>query len=103
VKECVWLRLLLKNICFEQVGATVIYEDNQGAIALARNVGYQSRTKHIDIQYHFIREKLLDGIIELKYIETTEQLADFMTKILSVKRLVYLLKKSGILCPEWEC
>eukprot|EP00644_Phytophthora_capsici_P019157 jgi/Phyca11/133879/e_gw1.926.2.1 len=61
IKEVVWMRLLLKDIGAEQVGATVIYEDNQGAMALAKNVGYQARTKHIDIRYHFIREKVTSG------------------------------------------
>ncbi|KAE9333831.1 hypothetical protein PF008_g14255 [Phytophthora fragariae] len=42
VKECVWMRLLLKDIGAEQVGATMIYEDNEGAMALAKNVGYQA-------------------------------------------------------------
>ncbi|KAE8977617.1 hypothetical protein PR002_g24958 [Phytophthora rubi] len=58
VKECVWMRRLLKDIGAEHVGATVIYEDNQGAMALAKNIGYQAHTKHIDIRYHFIREKV---------------------------------------------
>ena len=103
VRECVWLRLLLKNLRLEQVGATMINEDNQGAIALAHNVGYQSRTKHIDIQYHFLREKILDKTIDLQYVETRDQLADFMTKPLAAKRLEYLLKKAGFACSEWEC
>ncbi|KAE9280198.1 hypothetical protein PF008_g28193 [Phytophthora fragariae] len=50
VKECIWMRRLLKDIGAEQVGDTVIYKDKQGAMALAKNVGYQARTKHIDIR-----------------------------------------------------
>ncbi|KAE9021403.1 hypothetical protein PR003_g8443 [Phytophthora rubi] len=45
---------LLKDIGAEQVGATMIYEDNQGAMALSKNVGYQARTKHNSIRYHFV-------------------------------------------------
>jgi hypothetical protein len=51
VKECVWLRRLLKDMRSEHSDPTVIYEDNQGSMALAKNVGYQARTKHIDIHY----------------------------------------------------
>ncbi|KAE9184122.1 Retrovirus-related Pol polyprotein from transposon TNT 1-94 [Phytophthora fragariae] len=80
VKECVWMRRLLKDIGAEQVGATVIYEDNQEAMALAKNVGYQARTKHIDIRYHIIREKVVSNEVELEYVDTKNQLADFMTK-----------------------
>ncbi|KAE9296544.1 hypothetical protein PF008_g23972 [Phytophthora fragariae] len=77
VKECAWMRRLLKDSGDEQVGATVIYEDNQGAMALAKNVGYQGRTKHIDIRYHFIREKVVSNEVELEYADTKNQLADF--------------------------
>ncbi|OWY96768.1 polyprotein [Phytophthora megakarya] len=52
IKEVVWLRRLLKDVGAKQVDPTVIYEDNQGAMALAKNVGYQARTKHINIRYH---------------------------------------------------
>ncbi|KAE8970139.1 hypothetical protein PR001_g27295, partial [Phytophthora rubi] len=96
VKECVWMRRLLKDIGAEQVGATVIYEDNQGAMALAKNVDYEARTKHIDIRYHFIREKVVSNEVELEYVDTKNQLADFMTKGLSSKTLRYLLMRSNV-------
>ncbi|KAE9164209.1 hypothetical protein PF005_g30125 [Phytophthora fragariae] len=96
VKECVWMRRLLKDIGAEQVGATVIYEDNQGAMALAKNVGYQARTKHIDIRYHFIREKVVSNEVELEYVDTKNQLADFTTKGLSSKTLRYLMMRSNV-------
>ncbi|KAE9168267.1 hypothetical protein PF002_g30656 [Phytophthora fragariae] len=96
VKECVWMRRLLKEIGAEQVGATVIYEDNQGAMALAKNVGYQARTKHIDIRYHFIREKVVSSEVELEYVDTKNQLAYFMTKGLSSKMLRYLMMRSNV-------
>ncbi|KAE8966953.1 hypothetical protein PR001_g28243 [Phytophthora rubi] len=101
VKECVWIRRLLKDIGAEQVGATVIYEDNQGAMALAKNVGYQARTKHIDIRYHFIREKVVRNEVELEYVDTKNQLADFMTKGLSSKTLRYLMMLSNV-SPKLE-
>jgi hypothetical protein len=52
VKECVWLRRLLKDMGSEQVDPTVIYEDNQGAMALAKNVGNQARTKRHSLPLH---------------------------------------------------
>ncbi|KAE9266275.1 hypothetical protein PF008_g31645 [Phytophthora fragariae] len=93
VKECVWMRRLL--IGAEQVGATVIYEDNQGAMALAKNVGYQARTKNIDIRYHFIREKVVSNEVELEYMDTKNQLADFMTMGLSSKMLRNSMMRSN--------
>ncbi|POM71774.1 Polyprotein [Phytophthora palmivora] len=96
IKEVVWMRRLLKDIGAEQHGSTMIYEDNQGAMALANSVGYQARTKHIDIRYHFIREKVASGEVELTYEESKNQLADFLTKGLSMKMLHYLLKQTNM-------
>ncbi|KAE9063454.1 hypothetical protein PF006_g30942 [Phytophthora fragariae] len=96
VKAGIAEKFLLKDIGAEQVGATVIYEDNQGAMALAKNVGFQARTKHIDIRYHFIREKVVSNEVELEYMDTKNQLDDFMTKALSSKTLRYLMMRSNV-------
>jgi hypothetical protein len=92
----VWLRRLLKDIGSEQAEPTVIYEDTQGTIALAKNVGNQARTKHIDIRYHFIREKVASGEIELVYMKSKNPLADYLTKGLSTKTLCYLMMTSNV-------
>ena len=55
-REVRWVRSILKDLGQEQVGATEVREENQGAIALASNVRYNARTKHINIRHHFIRE-----------------------------------------------
>ncbi|GMF57644.1 unnamed protein product [Phytophthora fragariaefolia] len=100
-KECIWMRRLLMDIGAEQVGATVIYEDNQGAMALAKNVGYQDRTKPINIRYHFICEKVVSKEVKLEYIESKNQLTDFMTTGLSSKTLRYLMMQSNV-GPKFE-
>ncbi|GMF12666.1 unnamed protein product [Phytophthora lilii] len=81
-QEVLWTRAMLKDLGHEQVGATVIWEDNQGAIGLASNAGYNARTKHVDIRHHFIRENVASDIIIVKYVSTTDQLADMLTKAL---------------------
>ncbi|KAE9040172.1 hypothetical protein PR003_g4054 [Phytophthora rubi] len=63
--------------------ATLIYQDNQGCIALAKNPVYHTRTKHIDIKFHFLREKVERGTIRLEYKPTDEMIADGMTKALA--------------------
>jgi len=91
----VWLGRLLKDMGSEHTEPTVIYEDSQGAMALAKNVGYQARMKHIDIRYHSIREKVASGEIELVYMESKNQLADYLTKGLSTNTLRYLMMTSN--------
>ncbi|OWY94959.1 RxLR effector protein [Phytophthora megakarya] len=55
-QETVWLRLLLKDLGYNDQDATLIYQDNQGCIALAKNPVYHARTKHIDIKFHLPRQ-----------------------------------------------
>jgi hypothetical protein len=81
-KEAVWLRRLLGELGENPSGPTTVYEDNQGAIAIAQNPVFHQCTKHIDIQYHFVRERVDTGDIKLQYIATADQLADMCTKAL---------------------
>jgi hypothetical protein len=79
-QETVYLRALLKDLGHPQNGPTVLHQDNQGAIAIGSDFISNRRTKHIDIKYHFIREKVEDGVIRLQYIPTAEMVADCLTK-----------------------
>lgn len=74
----------------------VVYEDNQSAIAIAKNEGYQSRAKHIDIRYHFVRDQVKAKVIQLEYIETKSQLADFLTKAISTSKFKFLVAKTNV-------
>ena len=65
-----------------------IYCENLSSIQLARNPVFHARTKHIEVHYHFIiRERVLDGDIDLTYVRTKEQVADIFTKALGAKKL----------------
>ena len=66
VQEATWMRQLLEDLHNGQFEPTVILEDNQSTICIAQNAQYHSKTKHIDIKYHYVREKVLDSTIELK-------------------------------------
>ena len=59
---------------------TVFKEDNQGTIAIARNPVSHGRTKHIDIKYHYVREALSNGVIDIVYCPTNQTPADILTK-----------------------
>ena len=90
VQEAVHIRRLLGDLEFQQEQPTVIYEDNQGCIALSANPVLHQRTKHIDIRYHFTREKVESGEVVLQYVATEHQLADLLTKALLSFRVAYL-------------
>ena len=81
-KEAIWLRMLLQQLdaAPDQLAATVIWADNQGAIAMAKNPKFHARCKHIATQHHFVREKVESGEIDLQYVCTKEQIADGLTK-----------------------
>jgi hypothetical protein len=96
VQEVLWTRAMLTDIGALQRNATTIWEDNQGAIALAQNAGYHARTKHVDIRHHFIRENVERGTVTVEYVDTKNQLADILTKALGTKTLKFLRDGNGI-------
>ncbi|GBE87024.1 hypothetical protein SCP_1002700 [Sparassis crispa] len=81
-RQAIWLRNLLAELGFAQEEPTEIYCDNQAAIAIARDPQYHARSKHFDVQNHFVREKVENGIIQLCYCPTDEMVADVFTKAL---------------------
>ena len=91
-----WLRLLLSDIGFELGAATTIYEDNRGCIALAKNPVFLARTKHIDIKFHFLREKVVSAVIALEFKPTEEMVADGLTKALSKDKHTKFLASLGM-------
>ncbi|GJX33456.1 retrovirus-related pol polyprotein from transposon TNT 1-94 [Tanacetum coccineum] len=79
-----------------------MYCDSKAAIAISCNPVQHSRTKHIDVRYHFIKEQVEKGIVELFFVGTEYQLADLFTKALSEDRFKYLVRRLGMRCltPE---
>ncbi|KAL0332223.1 UNVERIFIED_CONTAM: Retrovirus-related Pol polyprotein from transposon TNT 1-94 [Sesamum calycinum] len=93
--HAIWLRRILEDIGEKQEEPTTIYCDNKSAIAITKNPVQHSRTKHIDIKYHSLRETTR-GEIELKYCSTEEQLADIFTKALPRNKFEELRMKIGV-------
>ena len=83
VQEATWLRRLLEQLGFSQDNPTVIWEDNQSTIHLAKDAKHHGRSKHIDVRFHFIRQYQEDRLVKIKYIPTGENVADMFTKPLS--------------------
>jgi hypothetical protein len=81
-KECIWLRRLIGEIFPRLIDQTTLFCDNQAALRLATDDNYHARTKHIDIRFHFIRQTVEDGSINLIYCSTDDMTADILTKAL---------------------
>lgn len=96
-KEAVWLRKLLKDLGRMGDDPIVLFLDNQSAIRLVKNPEFHKRTKHIDIKYHFIREKVDQGDLTFKYVCSNEQRADIFTKPFAKQRFSFLRQSLGVI------
>jgi hypothetical protein len=75
----------------------VLMVDNQSAIALSKNPVFHNRSKHIDVWYHYLRECIKEGLINVVYTVTDEQLADLLTKALGRVRFLEQRHKIGMM------
>uniref|UniRef100_A0ACD5VVJ9 Uncharacterized protein n=1 Tax=Avena sativa TaxID=4498 RepID=A0ACD5VVJ9_AVESA len=80
VADCVWLRQLLDELSSPPSKATVVFCDNISAVYMSTNPVHHRRTKHIELDIHFVREKVALGELRVVHVPTTQQLADIMTK-----------------------
>ena len=95
-QEAVWMRQLTTDLNNGPTGATVIFEDNQSTICMAQNPQFHGRSKHIGIKYHFIREQVTSGTVELKYCRSEMMVADMLTKGLCRDQFVKLREMAGV-------
>lgn len=93
--EVSWLFNLLQELQFNIPRPIPMYCDNTSAIHIAENPVLHERTKHIELDCHFIRDKVKAGLVQPLYLSTTQQPADLLTKPLSASRLQHL--------ANWEC
>ncbi|XP_057510890.1 secreted RxLR effector protein 161-like [Actinidia eriantha] len=82
-QESTWLLQLMKDLHQPDDYAVILHCDNQSAICLAENPVFHARTKHVEVHYHFMREKVLQGEIKMCHVKTENQVADIFTKGLS--------------------
>ncbi|GJQ96967.1 hypothetical protein Tco_0008106 [Tanacetum coccineum] len=99
--QILWMRSQLTDYDFV-FNKIPFYCNNRSAIALCCNNVQHSRSKHIDIRHHFIREQVEKGMVELYFVTTDYQLADIFTKALPRERFEFLLPRLGMksMSPE---
>jgi hypothetical protein len=95
IQEVLWLRGLMKELGLNVRSGSVVYGDNQSALAVSANGVKSERTKHVDVKYHFITETVESGQVKLKWVPTQQQEADIFTKPLAAP--VFLELRSRIM------
>ena len=102
--EALWLRLLLQDLGYLSRQPIRLFCDNKVACDIAHNPVQHDRTKHVEVDRFFIKEKLDDKIVELSKIWSEDQLADILTKVVSSQVFSKFLDKLGmcdIYAPTW--
>ncbi|KAJ1270345.1 hypothetical protein BS78_06G047000 [Paspalum vaginatum] len=99
----VWLARLLAELRGEEAGAVNQKIDNQSAIQLSKNPVFHDRSKHIDVKYHYIRECIEEGRVDVEPIDTKLQLADILTKALGRDQFLQLRSKLGLVDIKEAC
>ncbi|RVW65310.1 Retrovirus-related Pol polyprotein from transposon RE1 [Vitis vinifera] len=93
--ELIWLRHLLWELRFGKDEQMKLICDNQAALHIASNPVFHERTKHIEVDCHFIREKIASGCVATSFVNSNDQLADIFTKSLRGPRIKYICNKFG--------
>ena len=93
--EVTWLTTLLKDLGLKHLPPAILNCDNQAALAIAANPVLHERTKHLEVDCHYIRDKIQSGDITTAYVPSKNQVADILTKILPVTQHQHLLAKLG--------
>ena len=91
--ELYWIRMLLRDLGIFLSTPPLMWCDNVSALAIASNPVFHARTKHIEVDYHFVREKVLRKDLMVKFISSNDQLADLFTKGLPSFRFHWLTSK----------
>jgi histone deacetylase 1/2 len=98
--EAIWLESLLKELGVTQQRTPILWCDNLGATYLTANPVFHARTKHIEINFHFVRERVAAGALQVKFISSSDQPADVFTKPATQQMLDRFRPNLNLVCKS---
>lgn len=98
IKEAIWLVRFIRQ--FEKLNTIVLHGDNQSAMVIISREGFNGRTKHIDVGYHFCRQHVISGLISMKYVPSAENIADCLTKGVGKLKMLLGCIGFGLVCAN---
>ena len=93
--ELIWLKYLLQELRFGKVEQMKLICDNQASLHISSNPVFHEMTKHIEVDCHFIKEKIVSGCMTTSFVNSNDQLANIFTKSLRGPRIKYIYDKLG--------
>ena len=95
-KEAIWMNKVVKELGLSPIKPVLLYCDNRGAVNLTKNSVYHGRTKHIDIQHHFVREAVSLGHVLIENMDTSNMIADYLTKTVNKSKHEMCFRAMGL-------
>jgi hypothetical protein len=92
-----WVQFLLQEIQVPSPSVPILWRDNIGATFLASNPMFHARTKHIEIDFHFVRERVASKQLKVQFLCSRDQLNDIMTKALPLSHFIFLRSKLNMI------
>ena len=94
--ELTWLRYLLKDLGVLHLEPALLYCENKAALHIEENLVFHERTKHIEMDCHYIQDKIQDGSVATRFVNSAHQLADVLTKALGKDVFTSMIFKLGV-------
>jgi hypothetical protein len=97
--ELIWIQALLGELGVSQNNPPILWCDNIGATFLSSNPVFHARTKHIEVDFHFVRERVAQKLLQIRFISSKDQLADIFTKPLPLPLFTFCRRNLNLRCP----
>ena len=95
--ELTWLRYLLRDLGILYQEVALLYCDNKVALHIAANPIFHERARHIEMDCHYIRDKIQDGYVIIRFMSSANQLANVLTRALGKEVFMHMVRKLGVL------